>query len=74
MSEAKPVVAWDEATSRQFIDRGAYYVPERETQIDTICSVIPAPAGPAHIVEICCGEGLLAEALARRFRARRDGP
>lgn len=69
MSEAKPVVAWSEDTSRHFIDHGAYFVPERETQIETICSVIPAPSGPAHIVEICCGEGLLAEALARRFPA-----
>ena len=67
MSETQPVAAWDEDSSRHFIDYGAYFVPEREVQIDTVCSVIPAPDGPAHIVEICCGEGLLAEALARRF-------
>ena len=67
MSETQPVAAWDEDSSRHFIDYGAYFVPEREVQIDTVCSVIPVPDGPAHIVEICCGEGLLAEALARRF-------
>ncbi len=67
MTDAKPIVAWDEKSSQHFIDYGAYFVPERETQIETVCGVIPTPRGSAHIVEICCGEGLLAEALARRF-------
>ena len=46
MSETQPVPAWDEDSSRHFIDYGAYFVPEREVQIDTVCSVIPAPDGP----------------------------
>ena len=58
---------WSEDTSQHFIDYGAYFVPEREVQIDTICSVVPPAPEGAAIVEICCGEGLLAEALARRF-------
>ena len=58
---------WSEDTSRHFIDYGAYFVPERETQIDTICSVVPPAPEGALMVEICCGEGLLCEALARRF-------
>ena len=58
---------WTEDDSRHFIDHGAYFVPERETQIDTICRVIPPAPDGAVIVDICCGEGLLCEALARRF-------
>ena len=60
---------WGEEDSRTFIDRGAYYVPEREAQIDTVASVIPPPPQGAIIVDVCCGEGLLAEAIARRFPA-----
>ncbi len=59
--------AWGESDSDHFIDYGAYFVPEREVQIDTICSVIPQPEGTVHIAELCCGEGLLAAALAARF-------
>ena len=58
---------WSESDSDDFIDYGAYFVPEREVQIDTICSLIPEPDASAHIVELCCGEGLLAAALARQF-------
>ena len=47
MSETKPVAEWDEETSQHFIDYGAYFVPEREAQIDTIVQRHPAPDGPA---------------------------
>jgi tRNA (cmo5U34)-methyltransferase len=65
MNNSPPDAAWDENDSRHFIDYGAYFVPEREVQIDTICNVIPEPAPGSTVVEICSGEGLLAEALAR---------
>ena len=67
MTDPPDDTGWTEDDSRHFIDYGAYFVPERETQIDTICSVIPPAPDGAVIVEICCGEGLLCEALARRF-------
>ena len=67
MTETDRAPGWTEDDSRYFIDRGAYFVPERETQIDTICGVVPPAPDGAAIVEICCGEGLLCEALARRF-------
>ena len=59
---------WSEDTSNQFIDYGNYFVPERETQIETVCGLIPAPLpGPnQHVVELCCGEGLLSGALLAR--------
>jgi tRNA (cmo5U34)-methyltransferase len=62
-------MSWTEDDSQLFIDEGAYFVPERETQIATICAAIPPLDGPGHIVELCCGEGLLSRALLERFAA-----
>ena len=67
MTEIPDDTGWTEDDSRHFIDYGAYFVPEREAQIDTICSVIPPASDGAIIVEICCGQGLLCDVLARRF-------
>ena len=67
MAQVDGRTGWGEAESRLFLDHGNYFVPERETQIDTVCSVVPPPADGAPIVEICCGEGLLCSELARRF-------
>ena len=59
--------AWSEHDSQAFIDRGRYFVPERETQIQIICDLIPAQEQPVHVLELCCGEGLLAQAILDRF-------
>jgi tRNA (cmo5U34)-methyltransferase len=72
MSDAAKANPWSERDSATFLDLGRYYVPQRDVQIATICGAIPAPpassqGGPAHIVELCCGEGLLARALLDRF-------
>jgi len=49
-----------------YLEHAALFVPERELQIETICDLIPdAPAG-ALVVELCCGEGLLAHAVLLR--------
>lgn len=61
--------SWDEETSRQFIDYGRYVVPERERQIRIIVDLVPRCKEPCLLVELCCGEGLLAEALLERFPA-----
>ncbi|MBK8905495.1 MAG: class I SAM-dependent methyltransferase [Anaerolineaceae bacterium] len=58
---------WQEADSQDFIDYGRYFVPQREYQLQTIADLIPPPNGPAHILELSCGEGLLAEVLLHRF-------
>lgn len=60
-------MSWSEADSQLFIDEGRYFVPERETQIETICAAIPPLGGPGLILELCCGEGLLSRALLERF-------
>src|SRR4051794_3926569 len=66
-TESKASWSWNEADSQNFIDHGRYFVPEREEQIETLCSLVPATAGSAHFAELCCGEGLLSEALLDRF-------
>ena len=60
---------WSEDTSNQFVDYGDYFVPEREIQIETICSLIPAalPGPHQHVVELCCGDGRLSAALLARL-------
>lgn len=55
---------WTEADSRAFLDYGRYFVPERETQIAIICDLVPR--GQPHVLELSCGEGLLAEAILER--------
>ncbi len=59
--------SWTEANSQTFLDYGRYFVPERERQIETICGLIPSALEGAKIVELCCGEGLLAQALLERL-------
>jgi tRNA (cmo5U34)-methyltransferase len=60
-------INWSEAASRTFIDYGRYFVPEREQQIAAFVDLIPAHDQPFTILELCCGEGLLARALLERF-------
>ncbi|MDX6694301.1 MAG: tRNA (cmo5U34)-methyltransferase [Blastocatellia bacterium] len=67
--EASMWAEWNEESSKLFIDYGRYFVPEREQQIGVICDLIPPRDESFHILELCCGEGLLAAALLERFPA-----
>jgi tRNA (cmo5U34)-methyltransferase len=60
-------MVWSEHNSQAFIDYGRYFVPDREAQIQIMCDLIPPCADAAHILELCCGEGLLARALLEHF-------
>jgi tRNA (cmo5U34)-methyltransferase len=62
-----PTPAWSENDSQKFIDLGRYFVPNRELQIATICDLIPERDEPFNVLELSCGEGLLAEAVLQRF-------
>lgn len=57
---------WSEDNSQEFIDYGRYFVPAREAQIAIISRLIPDTDEPFHVLELCCGEGLLAEAILAR--------
>jgi tRNA (cmo5U34)-methyltransferase len=60
---------WSEENSQTFIDYGRYFVPQREHQIDIICSLLPETARQGHILELCCGEGLLSQAILQRYES-----
>jgi len=71
MNIEKPTdpAGWDEETSRIFIDYGRYIVPERAHQMQIIATLLSYLDGPSVILELCCGEGLLAEVLLDSFPA-----
>jgi tRNA (cmo5U34)-methyltransferase len=58
---------WTEEVSELFADYGEYFVPERDVQMETVCALIPDISDVPHVVEICCGEGLLSETLLARL-------
>ncbi|MFP6740469.1 MAG: helix-turn-helix domain-containing protein [Alphaproteobacteria bacterium] len=58
---------WTETTSELFADYGEYFVPERDIQMETVCALIPDIPDAPHVVEICCGEGLLSETILARL-------
>jgi tRNA (cmo5U34)-methyltransferase len=66
MADQNPI-AWDEQSSQTFIDLGRYFVPDREEQLAAFCDLVAPPPGPFEILELCCGEGLLAGALLDRY-------
>jgi len=66
--EQTPPDRWDEHGSQAFIDYGRYFVPERERQLQIMVDLLPVSDQPAAAIDLCCGEGLLAEAiLAQRL-------
>ena len=67
MSESN--AGWSEENSRFFIDYARYFVPDRQSQIRTICSLVPDLGQPFQILELSCGAGLLAGALLERYPA-----
>lgn len=58
---------WSEKLSQEFIDYGQYFVPDREHQIEVIVDLLQMGESPGKIIELCCGEGLLAEAVLKRY-------
>ncbi len=54
---------WSEETSRLFINYGRYFIPQREFQMQVISGLLSILEGENHIVDLCCGEGLLDEII-----------
>jgi tRNA (cmo5U34)-methyltransferase len=63
MSTGNPLNQWDEETSRRYLDYGRYFVPAREQQMRTMVDLLRVLPAQSQILELCCGEGLLAEML-----------
>jgi tRNA (cmo5U34)-methyltransferase len=62
---------WGENDSQFFIEYGHYLIPERETQIEIICNLIPAVEGQQQVIDLGCGAGVLDGAILERFPAYR---
>lgn len=62
-------VGWTDANSETFISLGDVFVPDREAQLNAICGLVPESS--SLIVELSCGEGLLAERLLGQFPSGR---
>jgi tRNA (cmo5U34)-methyltransferase len=60
-------VGWSEDDSRDFLRYGDCLIPDREEQIDVICSLLPPPVGNRTILDLCCGGGVLTGEILRRF-------
>lgn len=58
--------SWSEETSRTFIQYGRYFVPEREAQLQAMVALIPFLDRPQVIIDLCCGEGFLSEAILQK--------
>ena len=57
---------WTEESSQDFMDYGRYFVPARETQLHLISRLIPPRDDTFEVIELACGEGLLAEAILQQ--------
>ena len=54
---------WNEDLSQTFMNYGRYFVPSRGEQIEIMVDLLSGSSGSIRIVELCSGEGLLAEAI-----------
>ena len=66
MKDVKDRQSWEEQDSIEFIQDGAVFVPDREEQIDLMADLIPPTHATGHVVDLCCGEGLLSLEILRR--------
>ena len=63
MTNDNPQNQWDEETSKRYLDYGRYFIPAREQQMRIMVDLLKGLHQPSLILELCCGEGLLAEML-----------
>jgi tRNA (cmo5U34)-methyltransferase len=54
---------WSEENSSDFLAFGGIFVPDREEQIATVVRLIPACEERHIVLDLGCGDGLLAEAI-----------
>ena len=62
---------WTEHDSNTFLRDADCFVPDRELVVDSICRLIPALSDSDLVVELCCGDGALSEAILDRVECVR---
>ena len=55
--------SWSEDDSDVYRNIARYAVPERERQIEIVTALVRAAAADGDVLDLCCGEGLLSEAI-----------
>jgi tRNA (cmo5U34)-methyltransferase len=63
MENEKHSIHWDEETTKRYLDYGRYFVPAREQQMRIMVDLLKGLPPSSLVLELCCGEGLLAEML-----------
>lgn len=58
---------WTEQDSRGFAEYAAFFVPDREAQARVICASLARLHGLVHVLELGCGDGYLARAIAQQL-------
>jgi tRNA (cmo5U34)-methyltransferase len=59
--------SWSEDDSRLFQELGGVFVPQRELQFRILTQLVPRLPEASVVVELCCGDGALAERLLDAF-------
>lgn len=67
MSTGNPQNLWEEDTSKRYLVYGRYFVPEREEQMRIMVNLLKGISEPHQVLELCCGEGLLAEMVLEQL-------
>jgi len=67
MNDARAERTEDDSETYRGLSRDA--VPERERQIDIVVTLVEAAEADGPVLDLCCGEGLMTEALHRRLPA-----
>jgi tRNA (cmo5U34)-methyltransferase len=67
---ADPPVTWSEGESLTYRSLARYAMPERERQVAIITALVVAAEAEGDVLDLCCGEGLLTEALLQALPDR----
>ena len=57
---------WTEQDSTTFLRDAECFVPERELLVESVCRLIPTGIESDLVVELCCGDGTLSEAILEK--------
>lgn len=65
-SDSNLPLSWSEENSQEFIHYGNFFVPDRSLQMSIICQLIPNFNETMRVLELSCGEGLLAQTILKQ--------
>ena len=66
MGKDEQLSAWADQDTRDFLEFGEFFVPDRAVQIRTVCGLIPERADGGLVVDLCSGAGHLTCGILER--------